>query len=264
MIDCETKDFIKRHALSDSPNECCGLIVEESLDSLSAMKCRNVAQNPLHNFSIDPQDYLKASIKGKIKGTYHSHLEKQNFSATDKMNSMAHKMKYILYTIKNDYFSEFDPFKNKVSYLNKPFKIGVNDCFTLVRDYYRNNLKLSLPQEVANIYLEASENEDLEKAARLIEAKSLTYEDSTLENDKGKIVITSEKANFVKLFPESEEDLEEHDILIFGGRPRHKPYHMGVYTGNNVFVHHPRNKFATSETITKMFWKRLIYTYRYK
>ena len=64
MIDCETKEFIKRHALSDSPNECCGLIVEESLDSLSAMKCRNVAQNPLHNFSIDPQDYLKASIKG--------------------------------------------------------------------------------------------------------------------------------------------------------------------------------------------------------
>ena len=265
MITSEIKNFIKDHALTTSPQECCGLIVEEPTHlTQHAIRCKNLAENPLHNFSIDPRDYLTAARKGKIQATYHSHLGKEGFSEIDKMNSSANQLKYILYSIQQDLFSEFDPSTNKILYLNKPFKIGVNDCFTLVKNYYADNLQLKLPEEIVKIYKQSSEKEDLQRAVKLIEKKSITYEDNFTQNSDGELVVSSEKENFIKLFPKTEKDLKKHDILIFGGKPRHKPYHMGIYMGNTTFIHHPRNKFARSETINQFFWKRLIYTYRHK
>ncbi|HHZ97554.1 MAG TPA: hypothetical protein EYN67_18890 [Flavobacteriales bacterium] len=145
------KEHIKSHALKDRPNECCGLIVEKNTKH-KVFKCNNISTSPLTSFSLDPLDYLKCSSQGKIKSVYHSHLEEEEFSEADKTNSSYHNVNYIMFNIKNNSFREFNPKKQQTLYLNKPFKVGVNDCFTLVRDYLSENTKIQLPPEVCEAY----------------------------------------------------------------------------------------------------------------
>jgi len=119
------KEHIKSHALKDHPNECCGLIVEKNTKH-EVFKCKNISASPLTSFSLDPLDYLKYSYRGKIKSVYHSHLEEEEFSEADKINSSYHNVNYIMFNIKNNSFREFNPKKQRTLYLNKPFKVGVN------------------------------------------------------------------------------------------------------------------------------------------
>ena len=53
--------------------------------------------------------------------------------------------------------------ENKISYLNIPFQVGKNDCFTLVRNYMKENLSMELPEEVIGAYKKGSEKKDLQK-----------------------------------------------------------------------------------------------------
>ena len=57
------KNKIKKHALEDFPNECCGLIIgtEEGEDTY---KCNNQAKDKKNFFRIGVEDYLSASTEG--------------------------------------------------------------------------------------------------------------------------------------------------------------------------------------------------------
>lgn len=239
------KERIRSHALEVSPNECCGLIVEKDATH-KAIKCRNISTSPLTSFSLDPLDYLKCSSRGKIKSVYHSHLEEEEFSETDKTNSSYHNVNYIMFNIKNNSFREFDPKKQQTLYLNKPFKVGVNDCFTLVRDYLNENTQSQLPQEVCEAYSFGARKENLQKAIDLIDEIALSYT----------------KKDFLKIPAPRMDDLKRNDILVIGLRESLTPWHLAVYLGNNMVIHHPRNKHVTTERATSSFSDRIIYAYR--
>jgi proteasome lid subunit RPN8/RPN11 len=111
MIDFNNKlkNKIKEHALKESPQECCGLIVQKE-GMLDAYSCRNRAQNKNDFFEIDPNDYLSASKTGEIVAYYHSHTEHESeFSNFDKFISDIHGFPTILYSIKHDKFKEYFP-----------------------------------------------------------------------------------------------------------------------------------------------------------
>ena len=239
------KERIKAHALEDSPNECCGLIFEKDT-SQEVFKCRNISTSPLTSFSLDPLDYLKCSSRGKIKSVYHSHLEEEEFSEADKTNSSYHNVNYIMFNIKNNSFREFNPKKQKTLYLNKPFKVGVNDCFTLVRDYINKNTQAKLPQEVCEAYAFGARRENLQKAIDLIDEVALSYT----------------KKDFLKIFVSHINELKKHDILVIGLRESNTPLHLAVHLGNNMVIHHPRNKHVTTERVSTSFSNRIIYAYR--
>ena len=106
IISEEIKSKIRSHALQNKEEECCGLIYETANDfNLQVMPCRNSAENKKTFFSVNPEDYLKASLKGKIKVIYHSHItDNEDFSLSDKENSQKHKLDYILYNVNKDSF----------------------------------------------------------------------------------------------------------------------------------------------------------------
>lgn len=240
------KEHIKSHALTDQPHECCGLLVSTK-EAMLAVKCKNQSESPLHAFSIGPFDYIKASNKGNIEAVYHSHNAIEDFSETDKINSSSHQLKFIIYNIAHDSFSSFDPVAEKITYINKPFKIGVNDCYTLVRDYYKEKLNIPFPEGIENAYQQKSQREDMDGAIKAINAESL-----------------STHCRLEKVYIKNKEDLKENDIIVLSFKGSQEPCHMGIYLKGEMFMHHPRNKHAITEKINNSFLKRIIYIYRYK
>jgi len=100
---------IKEHSLSEYPSECCGIIVARD-KKIDVIKCKNIAFDKSNFFEIGPVDYLRASKRGKIKAYYHSHIgDSINFSGADKEISQSHKLPLIMYSIKENKFSEYSP-----------------------------------------------------------------------------------------------------------------------------------------------------------
>ena len=98
------KSEIKSHSLESFPNECCGLVLSKEKESF-VYKCKNIAKDTVRDFRIDPEDYLKGSLLGKVIGYYHSHTnENDKFSPLDKLISDQHELPLIMYYIKNNKF----------------------------------------------------------------------------------------------------------------------------------------------------------------
>lgn len=78
---------IVAHSLEARPNEACGLLVDDAGSGLPGIEgpgvsgrglryyiARNVAENPLASFMVDPDDQLSAASSGRaIVGLVHSH-----------------------------------------------------------------------------------------------------------------------------------------------------------------------------------------------
>ena len=139
----EIKNEIKSHSKEVAPLECCGLIYSSEDDEPTVFRCRN-NETTQGRFSINTEDYLKASRKGEIIAAYHSHLEGVGFSEFDMYNSNIHNMKYILFSIKENAFITYDPNSKFNEYVGRAFKIGATDCYTLLKDFYKNELSIDV------------------------------------------------------------------------------------------------------------------------
>jgi [CysO sulfur-carrier protein]-S-L-cysteine hydrolase len=70
-------DEILRHARSEAPVECCGLLIGAPGQVSSAVRARNLLSSPTR-FQVDPQDHFAAIRQARadglaVIGVYHSH-----------------------------------------------------------------------------------------------------------------------------------------------------------------------------------------------
>ncbi len=214
------KDKIKELCLQNLENEVCGLI----LDNKTVYPCRNTSSKS--RFSISEIDYLKASAKGEITGCYHSHLNSEKPSFLDKINCKHHDIQFLIYCIKQDKFIELNPNDIKDTYFGRDFVFGKTDCFTLIRDFYLNELNIEIPDYFRDVNYWKS---------GLIESKIKEFGKFKLIHE-GKMSDTG--------------FLKENDIIIFGGIAKHMK-HLGVYVGNEVVLHHPTGRKSEFAQIDK-------------
>jgi len=87
-VDIEAvKNFIRTHAEHCRPYECCGLIVKRGKHQ-EPLSCRNISDNPEHNFIMHPRDVVRAEEHGEVLMSYHSHVEEgPTPSPEDKVNA---------------------------------------------------------------------------------------------------------------------------------------------------------------------------------
>ena len=229
---------IKEFAIKNSKEEICGLI----LDNKIVMACKNDAGDKKHFFSICPQDYLKASIlRSKIICSYHSQPnENSEFSEFDKQNSKNHKLPMLMYHLATNTFKYFDPNlienPNKYSkYINIPFELGKNDCFTLIQNYYKNELNIDI---IVN--------------KEIKERKIGWIKDNLLE--KGFLL----NSKLVKL----SKHPKINDIIVFNYLKKGNPHHLGIFLGSE-FLHHPRNKLSRIDLFDENYNKKVDYFVRY-
>lgn len=235
MINLNKKIFnqIKSHALSDSPNECCGLLVEQS-GVLNIFPCQNIANNTIINFKISYRDFLRASISGEIKAYYHSHAAPETLdklSEKDKFISYNHKYPIILYLLKEDKFQIFDCEKSK--YIGLKFQWGKQDCVTLVEDFYKNEFNIVIP------HIERHENWDKENPYKISE--------------------NFEKCGFVKIT----NDFKVGDLIVIRDHAKH-PSHLMIYLGNNQVLHQRTHSYSMIEIYNDRLVKITEYVLRHK
>ena len=237
MISDFIKKEIKAHAEENQKEESCGLILSDSI-----VRCANASENPASHFTISPFDYLKASRKEKIKAVYHTHVSENNyFSEEDKKMSRGHNLPFVLYHLGTRSFLCFDPKKERVVDIDKKFELGKRDCYTLVKDYYKK------------LGIKVGGNNDL--------GKNWLNENPNLIQDLFKLNQTS--LDVIEMGWSGIEMLKKHDVIVFEMIKGDGPCHVGVYLGDGIMYHHPRNRFPTTEMLTPVIQRKIYKVYRH-
>jgi proteasome lid subunit RPN8/RPN11 len=245
---CENiKNKIKSHSLKLYPEECCGILLLKN-NKLHTFECENIAQDRINEFKINPDDYLKASMNGKIIGIYHSHCVQDNsFSELDKQVSHKLNLKNIVYILKKDSFEEYSPENYYNKYINKNFAIGKSDCVSIIEDYYNEEFGIKI------FHYQRSEGWDL-NYKRFIEDKlksdNLTSFDGILN-----------KENFIKI--NSINEAKKHDLVVFKYLDNY-PSHFGIYLGQNYILHQPRDRKSIIEKLSDSEKRRIYCFARHK
>ncbi len=100
----EFKRKARLHALSVMPQESVGLIV-----SGAYWPCKNIADNPIEDFVLDPYDYAKAMQSGTIEAVVHSHPRGTPPSELDRKACSQTKMPWYIYIVPNDSWLTLNP-----------------------------------------------------------------------------------------------------------------------------------------------------------
>lgn len=227
------KNEIEKHSVEEYPNECCGFLIDGE-KSICIFRCNNVieGEDKKNNFAIDGKDYLKASRSGEILAVYHSH-DSDFFSDTDKKNSIHNKIPYVVFSRQSKKISIFDPFVEKQEIIEQPFLLGQRDCYTLVRDHYKNKLNIELEnflrgegwdKKNPNLMLECAEKQKMD----------IIFDISSIE------------------------ELKKNDILVIGWK------HLCIYLGDGLIIHRKRNRNSEIESLTQARMRRLSFVARNK
>jgi proteasome lid subunit RPN8/RPN11 len=101
------KNFIKKHALEDFPNECCGFIVKDN-KKIKCIKTKNISKQKNYFFKVSIEDFLNIKDNYNILYIYHSHtIDNSEFSGLDKSCAKHLMVDMVLYNIKQDQFNYF-------------------------------------------------------------------------------------------------------------------------------------------------------------
>jgi proteasome lid subunit RPN8/RPN11 len=245
MIPFEQKilEKIKEYCLENQHQESCGFIYNQE-NKNKIFKCKNISHDPKKFFLINPEDYEKCSYKGKIECCFHSHIRKGSFSNEDIINSFENNMSNLLYDIKENKFYYFDINNNKFikKYLGLEFEYGIKDCWSLVLDFYKNELSIDIQDPAPDRPIK---NKIPENPINILDYldwfKSINFE-----------VIKS--FNDIKIF----------DILVFDGQGEGIPTHFGIFLPNNMILHHIYLKKSIIESMRKSHFKFLKFIFRHK
>ena len=72
------RDAVEAHARETVPEECCGLLLGRDGEVVEAARARNIADDRVTRFLIDPEDHFAARRAARARGLdvvgfYHSH-----------------------------------------------------------------------------------------------------------------------------------------------------------------------------------------------
>jgi proteasome lid subunit RPN8/RPN11 len=228
------KNKIIKHAKREVPNECCGFIIQKEKE-LDVFECINSSVSKNEHFKISPKQYLEATALGTITSVYHSHVNDNiEFSHFDKTQSEAQNIRYLMYHIGSNSFVEYVPTGKKDDLLGRSHIVGVSDCLTLVRDYYRTRHGVNIKDYERN--------------------ESFDYggEDLFRENYESEGFFEIEKS-----------ELREGDAILINKFGESFLSHSAVYMGNDTILHHPAGGFSCIEEYSRALKERTLLAVRH-
>lgn len=206
------QNFIKSHALSESPKECCGII---DLNN-NIIKYQNISEFPERSFIMECDDI------SHISAFYHSHNSGDDFSLADMAFSEKLKIPCILYCIYTDKFYQYSPNGYNIPYEGRPFMMGCMDCFTLTQDFFKRELNINI-----NNIDGFTNHPGLKEHKNWKNSNYHNYSHNTLIRD---FLLLQ---NFIEV-----QTLKKYDIILLQTPGVKFPSHMAVYLGENTILHH--------------------------
>lgn len=208
------------HAKKEKPNESCGL-VQIFKGKQRYRECGNVAQNPHHDFLIDPKEYAQHEDQGSIIAIVHSHvLGSTDLSEADRLMCNQTNVPWIIVNPDTNLCEIHYPQENYHFPLEgREFHHGVIDCFTLVFDYYHQ----------IGIQLKNMNRED-------------EWWNIEPENNPNYYVKYFKEQGFFEI---EMKDLRKHDGILMTLESKYGiPNHSAVYLGDNRIMHHVYDRLS--------------------
>lgn len=253
------KDKIISHAWDDFPNECCGLIVQDMMDGgIHYVRLPNISPDPKNSFEIDPQEYAEIEYSFGILAIVHSHPNGEPLpSEVDKVQMGLHGVDWVIVGLghtptgaKYCDIKTHKPTAYTSPLLGREYHHGVQDCYSLVRDYYERELGIELP-DFARVD-EWWENADHEPL----------YENNFKK--AGFEVITGTP--------------QKHDVILCRVGRTHHINHALVFIGDGkltsettpdcvgdcLVLHHPHGRLSVREIYGESWQKRTAFVVRHR
>ena len=215
------KEYFKKHwnsikadAVDKFPNESCGMIVDDKYVS-----CVNIAEDPAKHFKISDETYIYYSNTGKIDAIVHSHNDFIHLSLPDMEGQLKTSVPWGMVNVKNRNAQSIVFWGDQLEpqdLIGRPFCHGVYDCYSLMRDYFREK------SIIIDVF--PREWEWWNKGQNLYVEK---LKDSAFADiDK--------------------KELQDGDIILFQMQST-VPNHCGVYIGDGLMMHHLPNRLSKRE-----------------
>ena len=233
MLDKKQEQEWQKHVLAEYPNEACAFVVDGKV-----VPVRNIHDNPTQQFKVDPS--VVVTLQGNVQGFLHSHPYDVEEEASKFPREWASEMDMIgwikddkpwgIVTTEGESVSDIVWYDDSIDAIEpwegRQFISGKNDCYSIIRDYYRVELGVALknfPREMA--WWEKGRNHYLDLFAEA------GFEEVPLNQ------------------------IQTNDLLLV---------HLGtgvvthamLVTGNNQILHHLINRKSGYDTLAK--WNRLI------
>lgn len=198
-------ELIRDAALATYPKEAVWLVTESGVQQVE-----NIHPDPHNFFQVSLED-TRAAQKEGLKAVIHSHCDgSPTPSAADMYTQQLMDVPWGIINVTKQNTSEIIWFGSEdiPELVGRPFIHGISDCYSLVRDYFRQ--KGIYTDDVPRDWLWWEKGDDL-------------------------ITESFQKLGFVEV-PLSE--LQEGDAFISQVRSA-VPHHCGIYLGGDLILHHP-------------------------
>tara|TARA_R100000773_G_scaffold2045_1_gene2783 strand:+ start:2981 stop:3691 length:711 start_codon:yes stop_codon:yes gene_type:complete len=212
------KTEAEKHAQDCFPQESCGLLAIINGQE-TYWPCKNLADNSIGFFIIDPDDWAECEDTGEIVGVVHSHPKGCATPSETDFKSCEHLgYPWYIFSLQEKYWHEFKPkgYDKKAEIIGRRWVWGLHDCWSVIHDWYEQekNIKLKNWERPKNLK-EFCKNPMFEKCA--------------------------EETGFV--LRNKNEDLEKGDVLLFEGSYK-KLSHVGLYIGDQTILEHNLNQLS--------------------
>ncbi len=220
----EIIEAIDRHAEREFPNECCGLVIQAG-SSLSYVECVNTSHDPSNSFLIDPVVY--ARFGEKIKYIVHSHPNRSpDPSDADKASCERCNVPFLIYSYPSREIGSYHPSGYKVPLEGRKFVYSIMDCFSMVRDFYRDELGIDIKDRVRRPFGWWNE-----------------------ANASGYLIGDCSKWGFHKV------GSPKHGDVIVMQLQGNAPNHFAIYLEGGLILHHTMNNVSKRE-IYGSYWRK--------
>ena len=228
------KDAALKHAKEQDPKESVGVLILIK-GKEQYYPCNNLSTYSQQCFILDPEDYVKADALGEITAIVHSHpVTPPSPSQADKVSCEQSGLKWHIVNPKTETWGYCEPTGYKPPLIGRQWVWGVTDCWSLVRDYYK---------EQHNI--------------QLLDYQRPTTPQDFLDNPLFEQY--AERTGFVEL--NKDEKLQKGDVLLMS--ILHPTLnHVAIFLGDEI-LHHLADRLSTREPYNEWLLKCTGKRYRY-
>ena len=237
-----TREQIDAHAIRSYPRECCGVVaIVEGQERY--FPCRNMAKGTEH-FVMHPEDLADAEDAGELVMIVHSHPNATaQPSQGDRVSCELTQLPWMIVAVWKEPGDPapriagdciFEPCGYEAPLVGREFFFGVLDCYTLVRDWYKRERGIVLP--------------DFERRDNFWKEGIDLY-------------AQYEKAGFVDV---TGQPLQVGDGILMQIRCKDFANHAGVYVGDGMILHHLMGRLSSRDPYYhSQYHKNTLRTVRY-
>jgi cell wall-associated NlpC family hydrolase len=188
------------------------------------------------DFAIAPEDYAAAEGAGEIQLVVHSHPNiSPKPSQADLIGCEESGLPWLIINWPIGTTYQFEPSGYEAPLIGREYLWGVTDCFTLIRDYYKQKFGITI--------------NDRPRDARFWHKGESLYVDNY------------ESEGFVRI--KDLKDIREHDVLLMQARSR-VPNHGAIYIGNEMILQHFEGRLSSRDPYGGLYQKITTHILRHK